>query len=393
MVSFFESNFERMLTEERQSVVTSFDRGNTLYINGFENNPSKYHIIAAILYVTCAEGTYINWFAVSNLGNDKNRFGKFANGKPFRSVGLGSFMLQMVQSQAVAQGYSPDIYLQANKSAEAAQYYIHCGFVMMEENKPTELPETLFRFYSESSSNNLLIPYVYFVTTEQLRQDSLRNQEDPDAPENVRQRLHLHVLKGLLKMTGISPDVKTGDGQIQKCIPDEHGNSSIFLQFPFSELKQEMNIPTDNLFLFEHFWFKFKEPKDDDIREKKNDIRFSSCSMNVKTYLDLSQDVKSGQYKYWLNDEVLDFCFCWMMRNDESPVVQASVIVHTMVTQAVHSFFHVDCLKSKSASQVQSIKIIHLYLSFHLDLLTKKFVFFTVNECKQHWRGWTAINP
>ena len=106
--------------------------------------------------------------------------------------------------------------------------------------------------------------------------------------------------------------------------------------------------------------------------------------MNVKTYSDLSQDVKKGPYKFWLNDEVLDLFFCWMMRNDDSPVVQASEIVHTIVTKAVQNFFHVDCLKSMIASQVQSIKIIHLYLSTHLDLLTKNGVFFTVNEEQQH---------
>ena len=50
-------------------------------------------------------------------------------------------------------------------------------------------------------------------------------------------------------MTEVSPDVKTADGQVQKCIPDEHGNNSVFLRFPFSELKAELNLATQNLFL------------------------------------------------------------------------------------------------------------------------------------------------
>ena len=35
------------------------------------------------MYVSSAEGTYVNWFAVSKLNNDTTRFGKFANNKPF----------------------------------------------------------------------------------------------------------------------------------------------------------------------------------------------------------------------------------------------------------------------------------------------------------------------
>lgn len=115
--------------------------------------------------------------------------------------------------------------------------------------------------------------------------------------------------------------------------------------------------------------------------------------MNVKTYSDLSQDVKTNQFRYCLNDEVLDFLFCWMKRNEDLIVVQASEIVHTIVTKAVQRFYLVDCKNSKNANQVQSIKTSHLYLSTHLDLLTRKFVLFIVNEDQQHWRGWTAINP
>lgn len=157
-------------------------------------------------------------------------------------------MLPMVQLHAVAQDCSPGIYLQVNKSAEAAQYYLHHSFVRMAENTPKQMPETLQWYYSESLSNNVTYPYLYFVTDEQLRQDALRNREDSNSLETISQCLHLHVLKGLLKLTGISLDVKTGDGHVQKCIPDEHGDNSAFLQFPFTDLKQELNNATQDLF-------------------------------------------------------------------------------------------------------------------------------------------------
>ena len=36
---------------------------------------------------------------------------------------------------------------------------------------------------------------------------------------------------------------------------------------------------------------------------------------------------------------------------------------------------------------------IHLYLDSHLDILSKKFIFFTQNEMQEHWWGWVAVNP
>ena len=52
----------------------------------------------------------------------------------------------------------------------------------------------------------------------------------------------------------------------------------------------------------------------------------------------------------------------------------------------------VDCKKDVNAGDVHSVKNIHLYLSIHLDILTKKSVFFAINEDQQHWKGWTVVN-
>ena len=111
------------MIEEREAIEISFDRGEILYIIGFDGNGDNHHIIAAIMYVSCEDGSYINWFAVTQRNYDKDRFGKLANYQPFCSMGLGSFLLQMVQLQAVVQGYKSDLYLQSNLSTEAACYY------------------------------------------------------------------------------------------------------------------------------------------------------------------------------------------------------------------------------------------------------------------------------
>ena len=183
ILKFIKDNFDSPLPEERDTIELSFDRGEILYIIGFDSKGENHHIIAVIMYVTCAEGRYINWFAVSQRTYNHTRFGKFANEQPFRNMGLGSFLLQMVQLQAVVQGYSCNLYLQSNMSTAAAKYYQHCGFVVPKANDPKLLPATLFTWYKQAKDKDASSPFVYFVTTEELENDAKQSNQDPKAPE------------------------------------------------------------------------------------------------------------------------------------------------------------------------------------------------------------------
>src|SRR4051812_4593826 len=88
---FFRDNFDQVILEERDSLENSFDRGEILYIIGFDGKGENHHIIAAIMYVSCVKGSYINWFAVSKRTYDSTRFGKYSNNQPFCNMGLGTF--------------------------------------------------------------------------------------------------------------------------------------------------------------------------------------------------------------------------------------------------------------------------------------------------------------
>src|SRR6476660_10549658 len=101
IIKFFRDNSDSQIAEERHSLDFAFDRGEILYIIGFDGKGEIHHIIAAIMYISCAEGSYINWFAVSDKTYDSTRYGKFSINQPFHNMGLGSFLLQMVQLQAV----------------------------------------------------------------------------------------------------------------------------------------------------------------------------------------------------------------------------------------------------------------------------------------------------
>ena len=180
---FFLDNFKSQHPEEKKSISTSFERGETLYIIGFNNKGDAHSVIAVIMYVSCQEGSYINWFVVDQRPYDHSRFGKFANEQSFCNMGLGAFLLQMVQLQEVIQGFSTDLYLQENMSTPAQKYYENRGFKKLESNDPKLLPDTLYEWYTKLKETNAITPFVYFATTEELENDAKERKEDPQAAE------------------------------------------------------------------------------------------------------------------------------------------------------------------------------------------------------------------
>lgn len=134
-------------------------------------------------------------------------------------MGLGSFLLQIVQLQAVAQGFSTNLYLQANMSTKTVVYYKICGFKMAERNDPTLVPDSIQYWLSKSKDKNEITPFVYFVTTAELGKDALEKKEDPNAAEICSKFLHLNHLEGLLKIMGTSKDVNEKEA-IECCLPN-----------------------------------------------------------------------------------------------------------------------------------------------------------------------------
>ena len=392
IITFMKENFFHPLIEERDSMDLSFDRGEILYIICFTGQGDHHHIIAVIMYVSCAKGSYINWFAVSPLTYNSTRFGKYANKQPFRNMGLGSFLLQMVQLQAVAQGFSCDLYLQANKAAPAFSYYQHRGFVPTATNDPKHLPATLFTMYQKSlKEQNANNPFVYFATDAELIADAKSRRVDPEAPEVRAEFLHLLKLEGLLKLTGSSDDVKDVY-LVEQCLP-KCSEDTAFLQFPFSDTGLRLNSASKELLLLDHPWFKFKDGRDNALREEVEDSGgFSNVLLNFESYLMLKKDVETLTFKQWLNDQHMEFFSRWMMRNKQSPLVQATEIVDVQVSCCVKDFFEKEEQHNQRGCPMYMHNI-HIYLHKHLDLLSKKFILFPMNEGDNHWNGWAAVNP
>lgn len=76
IIRFIRENLKWVVPEERGALEMSFERGEILYIINFDGKGENHHMVAAIMYVSCAEGSYINWFAVSDKTYDRTRFWK-----------------------------------------------------------------------------------------------------------------------------------------------------------------------------------------------------------------------------------------------------------------------------------------------------------------------------
>src|SRR5687768_17905126 len=59
ILKFIRENFDRVIPEERGSLELSFERGEILYIIGFDGKGENHHMVAAIMYVSCAERSYL----------------------------------------------------------------------------------------------------------------------------------------------------------------------------------------------------------------------------------------------------------------------------------------------------------------------------------------------
>ena len=165
----------------------------------------------------------------------------------------------MVQLQAVVQGFSCDLYLQANMAAPATRYYEHQGFVQTATNMPSQLPETLSNWWKQGKKEEeAKSPFVYFVTDEENINDARRRKVDPEAPEVRAEFMHLLKLEGLMKLMGSSLDVAEVS-LVQHCLPPNCRGNTPFLKTPFSDTATCFNSSTKDLPLLDHQWLKFNK--------------------------------------------------------------------------------------------------------------------------------------
>ena len=118
--ALIETAFDYLTAEDKKAIDKSLDCDQALFIFGFDNNAKTLNVIAVVvLYVMSNKGTYINWLVVSSKTFDQKIYGKWATNQPFCAMGLGSFLLHMIQLQAASNDSELDLYLQVNTNSAA----------------------------------------------------------------------------------------------------------------------------------------------------------------------------------------------------------------------------------------------------------------------------------
>ena len=101
--------------------------------------------------------------------------------------------------------------------------------------------------------------------------------------------------------------------------------------------------------------------------------KFHNVLVHWDTYKDLKKDVEDMRFQKWFNNEAIDFVACWLMQDFQSPMVDASEIVSSLVSNQVQTLFR---FAQKDEGQFRfAMSQIDLYLSTHLDILAQKLCF------------------
>ena len=94
-----------------------------------------------------SKGAYINWLPVTKKPFSASFYGNKASDNPFRNMGIGTFLISMVQMQAASLKYSLDLYLQSNISSYAYKWYNNYGFELLRTIGIVDLPDTIRQWY------------------------------------------------------------------------------------------------------------------------------------------------------------------------------------------------------------------------------------------------------
>jgi hypothetical protein len=240
-------------------------------------------------------------------------------------MGLGIFLLHMVQLQAASKNYKIDFHLQSNISSEAFDWYQHCRFVLTPTNDPDQLPGPLKSIYENSSSSKTSNPYIHFVTTEDWNREVKQGGNDPNFEEWQKQRLLLIYLNTTLIMKesgidiGISASKSDDVTMFYSVLPTD--SNDFLLRFPFKECTSCINQVTEGLVIMDHPFFKFHDEGDQLHKWEhaegatfygKKVIPFEEAWIHYDRYLLHKKDVETKQYKLWYNDLDINLFYCWL---------------------------------------------------------------------------------
>jgi len=265
----------------------------------------------------------VNWLAVSK--QQRKSSGIEYKEKNWRSLGLGTFLLHLLQVANTAQGWSPNMFLQANFSEGAVKFYNNRGFVWADSNEIKELPplmQSVAKISSALTVNDVNDKkgFIYFVTTKQ-QEDELDSNEAFDTKEKKEERkqqfLFLLRLDGKLILTNPLLNgalKKTENGlNLLEFIPrgGDPTQEQIFINFPFTVESSLLDESVKDLFIFGDSRFCFRDAKDyiltlqmpKGFKPRQHPI-IKTAAVNVQSYKIVSGE---NAMEEWMNDNLLNF--------------------------------------------------------------------------------------
>ncbi len=136
------NQFESMRSNKEDSIYSTMDLGQAFTIYGYHFSKYTKHVVATILFSADANGIFVNWIAVTQTKFTMDTYGTSKNNETFRSCGIGTFLISLVQMRSALFGWKTDVYLQVNQGSNSVHFYEKLGFQKAPSNKKKELPTT-----------------------------------------------------------------------------------------------------------------------------------------------------------------------------------------------------------------------------------------------------------
>jgi hypothetical protein len=393
LVTFFQRQFDSMQADEMANIRAGCQgKMDTLYVIGFDNN-DQFHIVGAVQYLSVVEGVYINWFAVEHRLSPNAVFEKKSapGGKltTVRKLGLGEFMLSLVQMQQLARGWGATLVLQTNPHTAACEFYKRRGFRMASTNSLKSLPDVVATAFTGSP--------IHFVT------DELQDLESTPSTD----RLQLFYLNEFLydspleELSSVFPATTEDDCLLAfpfNCVGNHmeqfvhHQDKSLFSAPLFASIGT--SVPS--MYALRNMTDARPLPtafvREEDMYAFVYDAAFITIDAHI------SERLSRGHVDFWA---------CWMLRNPNSPVAIDVAIVPTMIVDSLErcigltgvGFKNMFVDTEERTAQDTTAEVLELlinidtYLWGHPELFEKRLIFYSANNDPQGYLGFCAINP
>ncbi len=387
LVNFFKRQFDVLHKDKIEAITRGLASDcDTIFVLGFDNG-NHYNIIAAVQYVPTCDGVYINWLGVEHKFGANVSFTQKGKGEKliqFRKLGIGTFLLNLVQMQQIGRGFKHTLILQTNPTSRARTFYQNRGFVQSQPGGLQSIPhitETSFRDWD-----------THFV-------DEQSQREDGTETENILVLLYQEACLF----------TKLHDGVVVKVDETLESAENLLFPFPFDcegSYLEKVVIPNED-WLFAHPAFKASsgmlyalrnhtDPADSKVLFREEGMYDGACD---DAPIEL-QDLNSLKEEQPLMGIHVDLWACWLLRHMEGDVANDVLIVPLLVSASISACMELLEGDYQNLGKpvvleklTQYLSMVDKYLWGHPDLFEKRLILITTSSEPDQWTGYALLNP